>query len=123
MTIVNDAKTSGNMALPSFPIRNLPNTHDDDTVLWQYYRSGHAYGITQRNEALRNQATRQPRTQAGRVLRGVDKGTRMPAPPAPLVCVESGTQMVGAGVSVVGVQIDISRVQVVRETTYASMAT
>ena len=47
----------------------------------------------------------------------------MSAPPAPPVCVGSGTQTVGAEVSVVGVQTDISRVQVVRETTYASVAT
>ena len=37
------------------------------------------------------------RLEAGRVLRGVDKGTRMPAPPAPPVCVGSGTQTVGGG--------------------------
>ena len=60
MAGVNDATTFGNVALPSFPMRNLPDTQDDDTVLWQYYRSGHAYGITQQNEALRNQAPRQP---------------------------------------------------------------
>ena len=35
----------------------------------------------------------------------------------------AGVQTVGAEVSVVGVQTDISRVQVVRETTYASVAT
>ena len=43
------------------------------------------------------------RLEAGRVLMGVDKGMRIPAPLAPLVCVRSGTQMVGVGVSVVGV--------------------
>ena len=75
------------------------------------------------------------RLETGRVLRGVDKGTQMSAPPAPPVCVGSGTQTVGgelrvagvqtvgAEVSVVGVQTDISGVQVVRETTYASVAT
>ena len=60
---------------------------------------------------------------AGKVLNGSDKGTRMPAPPEPPVCVGSGVQTELAGVSVVGVQTDISRVQVVRERTYASMAT
>ena len=47
--------------------------------------------------------------EAGRVLRGVDKGTWMPALLAPPVCVESGTQTVGAEVSVVGVQTDICK--------------
>ena len=63
------------------------------------------------------------RLAAGKVLNGRDKGTRMPAPPVPPVCVGSGVQTESAGVSVVGVQTDISRVQVVRETTYASVAT
>ena len=60
---------------------------------------------------------------AGKVLNGRDKGTRMLAPPVPTVCVGSEMQTEQAGVSVVGVQTDISRVQVVRETTYASVAT
>ena len=47
----------------------------------------------------------------------------MPAPPVPPVCVGTGAQTESAEVSVRGVQTDISRVQVVRETTYASMAT
>ena len=61
MAGVNDAMITGNVALPSFPQRNLPDTQDDDTVLWQYYRAGHAYGIAQRNEALRQQVPRPPR--------------------------------------------------------------
>ena len=52
MAGVNDATALGNMALPSFPQRNLPDTQDDDIVLWQYYRSGHAYEIAQRNEIV-----------------------------------------------------------------------
>ena len=60
---------------------------------------------------------------AGKVLNGRDKGTRMPAPSEPPVCVGCGVQTDLVGVSVVGIQTDISRVQVVRETTYASMAT
>ena len=60
---------------------------------------------------------------AGKVLNGRDKGTRMPAPPVPPVGVGSGMQTESARVSMVGVQTDISRVQVVRETTYASVAT
>ena len=60
---------------------------------------------------------------AGRVLNRKDKGTRMPAPPVPPVCVGSGMQTESAEVSVVGVQTDISRVQVVREMTYTSVAT
>ena len=63
MATVNNAMTSGNVALLSFPIWNLSDTQDDDTVLWQYYRSGHLYGITQRKEVLRNQALRKPQTQ------------------------------------------------------------
>ena len=47
----------------------------------------------------------------------------MPAPPVPPECVGSGMQTESAGVSVVRVQTDISHVQVVRETTYASVAT
>ena len=47
----------------------------------------------------------------------------MPAPPVPPVCVGSGVQTELAEVSVVGVQTDISRVQVVRETTYVRVAT
>ena len=60
---VNDATALGNVALPSFPRRNLPYTQDDDIVLWQYYRSGHEYGMAQRNEILRQQIPRPPRTQ------------------------------------------------------------
>ena len=60
---------------------------------------------------------------AGKVLNGKDKETRMPAPPEPSVCVGSGVQTESAEVSMVGIQTDISRVQVVRETTYASVAT
>ena len=60
---------------------------------------------------------------AGKVLNARDKGTRMPAPPMSPVCVGSGVQTESATVSVVGVQTDISRVQVVRETTYDSVAT
>ena len=63
------------------------------------------------------------RLSVGKVLNGRDKGTRMLAPPEPPMCVGSGVQTELAGVSVVGVQTDISRVQVVRETTYASVAT
>ena len=33
MTGVNDAMTLGNVALPTFSIRNLPDTQDNDTVL------------------------------------------------------------------------------------------
>ena len=60
---------------------------------------------------------------ARKVLNGRDKGTRIPAPPGPPVCVGSGVQTEPTEVSVAGVQTDISRVQVVRETTYASVAT
>ena len=63
MAGVNDATTLGNMVLPNFPQRNLPDTQDDDIVLWEYYRSGHAHGMTQRNEILRQQMPRPPRTQ------------------------------------------------------------
>ena len=63
------------------------------------------------------------RLKAGKVLNRRDKGTRMPAPLEPPVCVGSGVKTELTEVSVVGVQTDISRVQVVRETTYASVAT
>ena len=63
MAGVNDATTLGNMVLPNFPQRNLPDTQDDDIVLWEYYRSGHAHGMTQRNEILGQQMPRPPRTQ------------------------------------------------------------
>ena len=42
MAGVNAAMVLGNVALPSFDQRNLPDTQDDDIVLRQYYRSGHA---------------------------------------------------------------------------------
>ena len=62
MAGVNDAMTTGDVALPSFQQRNLPDTQDDDIVLWQYYRSGHAYGMAQRNEALRQRNPWPPQT-------------------------------------------------------------
>ena len=40
---------------------------------------------------------------AGKVANGRDKGTRMPAPPVPPVCVGSGVQTEQAEVSIVGV--------------------
>ena len=62
------------------------------------------------------------RLKSGKVLKGKDKGTRMPAVPPPPELVEVGVQVAVPGVSTVGVQTDVSRVQVVRETTYASVA-
>ena len=57
------------------------------------------------------------------MLRGFNKGMRMSAPLAPPACVGFGTETVGVKVSVVGVHTDVSRVQVVCERTYASLAT
>ena len=62
------------------------------------------------------------RLKSGKVLKGKDKGTRMPAVPPHPVLVGVGVQAVVPEVSTVGVQTDVSRVQVVRETTYASVA-
>ena len=59
------------------------------------------------------------RLKSGKVLKGNDKGTRMPALPPPVEMVGVGVQAEVPGVSTVGVQTDVSRVQVVRETTYA----
>ena len=47
MAGVNDATALGNVALHSFPQRHLLDTQDNDMVLWQYYRSGHAYEMAQ----------------------------------------------------------------------------
>ena len=59
----------------------------------------------------------------GKVARGKDKGV---GPTlfgfSPVDRFSEGVQTVGAEVSTVGVQTDVSRVQVVRETTYASVA-
>ena len=62
------------------------------------------------------------RFKSGKILRGKDKGTRIPALPPPVEMVGVGVQAELPGVSTVGVQTDVSRVQVVRETTYASVA-
>ena len=62
------------------------------------------------------------RLKSGKVLKGKDKGMRMPAVPPPPVLVGVGVQVVVPVVSTVGVQTDVSSVQVVRETTYASVA-
>ena len=62
------------------------------------------------------------RLKSGKVLKGKDKGTRMPAMPPPPILVGVGVQAVVPEVSTVDVQTDVSRVQVVRETTYASVA-
>ena len=62
------------------------------------------------------------RLKSGKVLKGKDKGTRMPAVRPPPELVEVGVQAAVPGVSTVGVQTDVSHVQVVRETTYASVA-
>ena len=63
------------------------------------------------------------RLKKGKVARGKDKGvgtTLFGSPPIDRS--SSGVQTVGAEVSTVSVQTDVSRVQVVRETTYASVA-
>ena len=62
------------------------------------------------------------RLKSGKVLRGKGKGTSMPAVPPPPGLVVVGVQVAVPGVSTVGMQTDVSRVQVVRETTYASVA-
>ena len=62
------------------------------------------------------------RLKSGKVLRGKDKGTRMTVVPPTPVVVEVGVQAEVPEVSTVSVQTDVSRVQVVRETTYASVA-
>ena len=62
------------------------------------------------------------RLKSGKVLKGKDKKTRMPAVPPPPELVEVGVQVAVPGVSTVGVQTDVCRVQVVRETTYALVA-
>ena len=63
------------------------------------------------------------RLKKGKVAQGKDKGvgpTLFGSPPVDQY--SEGVQTVGAEVSTVGVQTDVSRVQVVRETTYASVA-
>ena len=60
---VNDAMVLGTVVLPNFPQRNLPDTQDNDIVLWQYYRSRHAYEMAQRNEILKQQIPRPPRNE------------------------------------------------------------
>ena len=63
------------------------------------------------------------RLKKGKVVRGRHKGvgpTLFGSPPVDQY--SSGVQTVGAEVSTVSVQTDVSRVQVVRETTYASVA-
>ena len=62
------------------------------------------------------------RLKSGKVSRGRDKGTRMPAVPPPPVLVGVGVQVEVPWVSTVSVQTDVSLLQVVRETTYASVA-
>ena len=59
---------------------------------------------------------------SGKVLREKDKGTWMPVVPPPPLLVGVGVQAEVPEVGTVGVQTDVSRVQVVRETTYASVA-
>ena len=59
---------------------------------------------------------------SGKILKGKDKETRMPVVPPPSEVVEVGVQVEVPEVSTVGLQTDVSRVQVVRETTYASVA-
>ena len=56
------------------------------------------------------------------MLKGKDKGTKMTAVPPPPILVGVGVQVVVPQVSTVGVQTDVSRMQVVRETTYALVA-
>ena len=62
------------------------------------------------------------RLKSEKVSQRKDKGTRMRAMPPPLVLVGVGVQVEVPGESTVGVQTDVSRVQVVCETTYASVA-
>ena len=62
------------------------------------------------------------RLKSGKILRGKDKGTRLPALPPPIEVVEVGVQAEVPRVSTVSLQTDVSRVQVVRKTTYASVA-
>ena len=62
------------------------------------------------------------RRKSGKVFKGKDKGTKMPAVPPPPILVGVGVQTVAPELSAVSVQTDVSRVQVVRETTYASVA-
>ena len=62
------------------------------------------------------------RLKSGKVLKGKDTGTRMPAVPPPPILVGVGVQAAVPEVSTVGVQTDVSYVQVVRETTYVSVA-
>ena len=62
------------------------------------------------------------RLKSGKVLKGKDKGTRMPAMPPPPILVGVGMQAVVPEVSTVSVQTDVSCVQIVRETTYALVA-
>ena len=57
------------------------------------------------------------RLKSGKIMRGKDKGTRMPTLPPPVEVVGVGVQAEMPGVSTVSVQTDVSHVQVVRETT------
>ena len=62
------------------------------------------------------------RLRAGKVARGVDKGTRMSTVAVrPRFCL-AGVQTEGTEVSTVRVMTDVTNVQVVRKTTYASVA-
>ena len=62
------------------------------------------------------------RLKSGKILKGKDKGMRMPVMPPPPEVVEVGIQAEVPEVSTVSLQTDVSRVQVVRETTYAFVA-
>lgn len=48
---------------------------------------------------------------------------RIPAVPPPVVCVQVGVHLQGVNVSTVGVMNDVSHIQMVRKTTYVSLAT
>ena len=62
------------------------------------------------------------RMKSGKVARGVDKGTRMSTVAVrPGFCL-AGVQMEGVEIGTVGVMTDVTNVQVVRKTTYASVA-
>lgn len=62
------------------------------------------------------------RLKSRKVLRGKDKGTRMPAVPPPVEVVGVGIQVEMPEVSTVAIQPNVSNVQVSRRTTYASVA-
>ena len=62
------------------------------------------------------------RLKSGKVLKGKDKGTVMPVVPPPPLLVWVGVQAEEPDVSTVGLQTDVSRVQVVHEITYALVA-